>query len=158
MNRRELIKGSLVSAMALALPADGQAQGLHYTIDTYPYRADPVTIPQFGIWRDVAMDVSLLHPETGAPTIGFYAALDRYHGEPFGEAWTNTYRKYIGDRSVHDPDRGAMIQIVNHIRTHAVTADQFSQAYHIAKAAWDQNASLRLAHVERFNADYPQFG
>lgn len=158
MNRRELIKGSLASAMALALPANGQAQGFHYSIDTYPYRADPVAISQFGIWRNVAMDVSLLHPETGAPTIGFYASLDRYHGEPFSEAWTNTYRKYIGNRSVHDPDRGTMIQIVNHIRTHAVTADQFTQAYNIAKSAWDQNTSLRLAQAGIPDLNTPQYG
>ena len=158
MNRRQFIKGALASAFCTAMPYDLRAQTPGYTMNTYPYRPDAVSVPRLGIWTNVNMDVSLLHPDTGAPTIGFYASLDKSHGEPFGPAWKMTYRKYFGSRSVHDQDRGTMIQIVNHIRSHAVTAEQFTQAYHIAKNAWDRNSSLRLAMGVQESDHSPSFG
>lgn len=64
-----------------------------YTIDTYPYQPDDV-YAQIG-HRSVNMDIGLLRPQDGAPTLGFYAALDTAHGEPFSDHWKTTYRRFL---------------------------------------------------------------
>lgn len=143
LSRRGFLSGGAAALVMGAGVREAHAQGAGYTIDTYPFRPDGV-LTQIGFLQ-VDMDIGLLHPETGAPSIGFYAALDYNHGQPFGAAWKNTYRKFMKDMSVHDPDKGTMIMIANHIRVHAVPAKQIADAYYKAKNVWDARPDLRVA-------------
>ncbi len=142
INRRAFL---LAGAGAL-VPGTGNAQTNTYTIDDYPYKPDG-TEARIG-HRVINMDLGLLHPNDGAPTIGFYASLDHSHGAPFGENWKATFRKFFKGQDVHSKDKGTIILIANHIRAHGVPVEQLTKAYNDAKAAWDANPNLRLAGVQ----------
>ncbi len=156
--RRQFLGGALSAVAVSGIPSGSKAESPGYTMDTYPYKPDNVFTPVFGIWPKVNMDIGLLHPGTGAPTIGFYASLDQTHGIPFGDAWKLIYGKFFGDRSVHDQDRGAMLLIAYHIASHGVPPEHFKQAYNIAKKAWDERPDLRLAGRASNNLNGPEFG
>ncbi len=149
ITRRDFLKGAAAIPLLSVIPNTLLAAPSGHTIDTYPYKPDGV-YAQIG-HNKVNMDVGLLNPKTGGPTIGFYASLDANHGTPFGTAWKNIYRTFLKSKSVHDPDRGTMIQVVNHILAHAVTEEQIADAYYTAKDAWDKNPDLRIASASRLN-------
>lgn len=146
LSRRNFI---LSGAAALAFPAEAVAQTPRDRLRTYNFNPDGVyaAVNSFHDGAPIEMDIGLLHPQTGAPSIGFYAALDPAHGEPFSLGWNNFYNRYFGDRSVHDPDRGLLIQIVNHIRAHGIPVEAFTESYNRAKTEWDQRPDLRFAEL-----------
>ncbi|MGH1398220.1 MAG: hypothetical protein ACRBCT_03305 [Alphaproteobacteria bacterium] len=151
LSRRDIVLGGLSLAASQTFPPNAAAQATNYTIRNYPFRPDGIFAPIKYIHNDelINMDVGLLHPQTGGATMGFYAALDPNHGEAFSPAWKQFYQRHFGNRSVHDTDRGKLIQFAQHIGGHGIQPNQMHEAYNRLKATWDQKPDLRLSRIEQ---------